>query len=121
MRAAGETFQLFRDILPYPAPLSGSPIRRKRLLQSARVVGPGVSSTSIRGTWSGVGRPFGFGLGLGLGVPFSSTSGSFIRAVIAAAISLATGFDTGFDTGFEPMAQQWRPLQRQLQLLGRLG
>jgi hypothetical protein len=56
--------------------------------------------------WSGIGRR--------LGLFFSSTSGSFIRAVIAAAA-------ISFAIGLEPMAPQWLTLQRKLQLLGGLG
>lgn len=60
-----------------------APIRRSLPPQSAQASAPGVSSTSIRGMWSGIGRRF--------GRPFSSMSGRRIRAVIAAAaISLVS-------------------------------
>lgn len=63
--------------------VTSSPIRRRRPPQSAQASAPGVSSTSIRGMWSGTGRRF--------GLSFSSMSGSFICAVIAAAaISLVS-------------------------------
>jgi DNA topoisomerase-3 len=65
------------------SPVTSSPIRRRRPPQAAQAPAPGVSSTSIRGIWSGIGRRF--------GLSFSSASGSFIRAVIAAAaISLVS-------------------------------
>lgn len=62
---------------------SSSPMRRSLPPQSAQASAAGLSSNSIRGTWSGIGRRF--------GCPFSSTSGSRSRAVIAAAaISLVS-------------------------------
>ena len=62
----------------------------------------------MRGTWSGIGRRFGLSLAV------SSTSGSLSFAIIAAAAS-------SLAIGLEPMAPRWLALQRQLELLGRLG
>ena len=57
--------------------VTSSSIRCRQPPQSAQASVPGVSSTSIREMWSGIGRRF--------GLSFSSMSGSFNRAVMAAA------------------------------------
>ena len=83
--AAGDVFELLaRHFLgPMRHGSPSSPIRRSLPPQSAQAPAAGLSSTSMRGTWSGIGRRFGWS--------FSSTSGRRSRAVIAAAaISLVS-------------------------------
>ena len=87
--------------------VTSSPIRRSLPPQSAQASAAGLSSTSMRGTWSGIGRRF--------GRSFSSTSGRRSRAVIAAAaISLVSSASCSCSAVSDEAPKRWRAMAGQL-------